>query len=58
MGEWPPDKIVRPLRMDYTDAIMMRNSTETIYQYIYVLPRGELNATLINGNPPVFDGTH
>jgi hypothetical protein len=27
----------------------MRISGETIYQYIYVLPRGKLKATLIKG---------
>ena len=47
--EWSPDEIVRRLRMDYPDDMTMRISAETIYQYIYVLPRGELKATLIKG---------
>ena len=47
--EWSPDEIVKWLRMDYPDDMTMRISAETIYQYIYVLPRGELKATLIKG---------
>lgn len=34
---------------DYADDESMRISAEAIYQYIYVLPRGELKATLIKG---------
>jgi len=45
--EWSPDEITRRLRMDYPDDMTMRISAETIYQYIYVLPRGKLKATLI-----------
>ena len=44
--EWSPDEIVRRLKMDYPGDMTMRISAETIYQYIYVLPRGELKATL------------
>lgn len=47
--QWSPDEIARRLRWDYAHAMSMRISGETIYQYIYVLPRGELKATLIKG---------
>jgi IS30 family transposase len=47
--EWLPDEIFKRLRMDYPDDMTMRISAETIYQYIYVLPQGELKATLIKG---------
>jgi IS30 family transposase len=35
--------------VDYADDESMRISAEAIYQYIYVLPRGELKATLVAG---------
>jgi IS30 family transposase len=40
--QWSPDEIARRLRLDYAHDMSMRISSETIYQYIYVLPRGEL----------------
>jgi IS30 family transposase len=46
---WSPDEIARRLKVDYADDMTMRISAEAIYQYIYVLPRGELKATLIKG---------
>jgi len=46
---WSPDEIARRLRLDYAQDMTMQVSHETIYQYIYVLPRGELKATLIKG---------
>jgi transposase, IS30 family len=46
---WSPDQIARCLLSDYTDDAGMRISAEAIYRYIYVLPRGELKATLIKG---------
>jgi IS30 family transposase len=46
---WSPDEIARRLAVDYPDDMSMRLSAEAIYQYIYVLPRGELKATLIKG---------
>ena len=46
---WSPDEIARRLRLDYAQDMIMQISHETIYQYIYVLPRGELKATLIRG---------
>jgi len=46
---WSPDEISRRLLSDYANDRSMRISAEAIYQYIYVLPRGELKATLIKG---------
>jgi IS30 family transposase len=46
---WSPDEIACRLLSDYADDKSMRISAEAIYQYIYVLPRGELKATLIKG---------
>ena len=46
---WSPDEIARRLLADYADDRSMRVSAEAIYQYIYVLPRGELKTTLIKG---------
>jgi len=37
--QWSPDEIARRLRLDYAQDMSMRISGETIYQYIYVLPR-------------------
>lgn len=44
-----PDQIVNRLKKLYPRDINMIISKETIYQYIYVLPRGELKKTLIKG---------
>lgn len=44
---WSPRKIVKRLAAKYPGERAMRPSHETIYRYIYVLPRGALNATLI-----------
>ena len=44
---WSPREIVRRLHMEYPYDKDMRISHETIYQYIYVLPRGSLKRTLI-----------
>ena len=44
-----PDQIVHRLIKVYPTDVAMRISKETIYQYIYVLPRGELKKTLIKG---------
>lgn len=46
---WSPREIVKRLEADYPDNTHMRISHEAIYQYIYVLPRGMLKATLIKG---------
>lgn len=44
---WSPEEIVKRLRIEYPTEMTMRISHEAIYQYIYVLPRGELKHTLI-----------
>jgi len=46
---WSPDQIARTLREEYPDDRTMRISPETIYAYVYVLPRGELKRTLVEG---------
>jgi IS30 family transposase len=46
---WSPREIVKRMAEDYPDDRRMRISHEAIYQYIYVLPRGSLKATLIKG---------
>jgi IS30 family transposase len=44
---WSPYEIVKRLPEEYPHDMTMRISHEAIYQYIYVLPRGELKQTLI-----------
>jgi IS30 family transposase len=44
---WSPEQIARWLRTAYPDDATMRISHEAIYTYLYVLPRGELKATLL-----------
>lgn len=44
---WSPEEIVKRLAEEYPHDMTMRISHEAIYQYIYVLPRGELKRTLI-----------
>lgn len=46
---WSPKQIQHRLLLDYPDTPSMHIAHETIYQYIYVLPRGELKKTLIEG---------
>lgn len=43
---WSPEQIEKRLIMLYPDDMTMRISHEAIYQYIYVLPRGELRREL------------
>jgi IS30 family transposase len=43
---WSPDQIAKWLKNEYNDS-SMRVSAETIYTYIYILPRGELRKELI-----------
>ncbi|MBU1570873.1 MAG: IS30 family transposase [Proteobacteria bacterium] len=45
--EWSPQEISERLKIEYAWNIAMQISHEAIYQYIYVLPRGELKQTLI-----------
>lgn len=44
---WSPREIVARMKEEYPLDMTMRISHETVYQYIYVLPRGELKRTLI-----------
>ena len=46
---WSPEQIARTIRKEYPDHETMRISPEAIYDYIYVLPRGELKRTLVKG---------
>lgn len=39
---WSPQQIAKRLREDYPDDTTMRISHETLYQYLYILGRGEL----------------
>ena len=45
--EWSPGEISRRLKIEYSWDMDMQISPEAIYQYIYVLPRGELKQTLV-----------
>jgi IS30 family transposase len=45
--EWSPQEISERLKKGYSWDMTMQISHEAIYQYIYVLPRGELKQTLI-----------
>lgn len=45
---WSPEQIAKRLRIEYGDDKTMRISHETIYTYLYVLPRGELKAELLS----------
>lgn len=46
---WSPREIVKRLAAEYPDDRTMRLSHEAIYRYIYVLPRGALKTTFIQG---------
>lgn len=45
---WSPMQIANIIRTDYADDITMRISHETIYSYVYVLPRGSLRKELLS----------
>ena len=47
--KWSPEQIARELRKEYPLDMTMQISDEAIYQYIYVLPKGELKRQLIKG---------
>jgi transposase, IS30 family len=47
--EWSPEEIAERLKLDYANDMTMRISHETIYQYLYCLPRGELKKELMKG---------
>ena len=44
---WSPEQIARRIRKEYPHDMTMRISHETIYQHLYVLPRGELKKELL-----------
>ncbi len=48
-GEWSPEEIANRVQQDYPQDKTMRISHETIYQYLYCLPRGQLKAELMKG---------
>lgn len=45
--QWSPQQISLRLKMEYPNEIAMQISHESIYTYIYILPRGELKKELI-----------
>jgi IS30 family transposase len=47
--EWSPEEISRRLRLEYPEDSKMRISHESIYQYLYCLPKGELKKELMRG---------
>jgi IS30 family transposase len=47
--EWSPQEISKRLKIEYAWDMNMQVSHEAIYQYIYLLPRGELKQLLIKG---------
>ena len=47
--EWSPDEIAKRLKVDYPTDMTMQISHESIYTYIYCLPRGELKKELMRG---------
>ncbi len=47
--EWSPEEIAKRLKLDYPNDMTMRISHESIYQYLYCLPRGELKKELMKG---------
>jgi len=49
LKEWSPEEIAKRLKLDYSNNMTMRISHESIYQYLYCLPRGELKKELIKG---------
>ena len=44
--KWSPKQIAEELKKDYPDNMAMRIAPETIYTYIYILPRGALKKEL------------
>ncbi len=47
--EWSPEEIAERLVIEYPQDKTMRISHESIYQYLYCLPRGELKRELMKG---------
>lgn len=58
---WSPEQIAEWLKLEYVEKYM-RVSAETIYSYLYVLPRGELRKELLRGlrrgHPYRYKGGH
>lgn len=46
--QWSPEQICDRLRQDYAGEPHMQVCAETIYSYLYVLPRGELRRELLS----------
>jgi len=46
--QWSPQQISSRIKESYPDDEAMRVSAETIYTYLYVLPRGELRRELLS----------
>ena len=46
--EWSPEQIANMLTVAYPQDMIMRVSPETIYTYLYCLPRGELKKELMS----------
>jgi len=47
MNQWSPDEISKRLKLDFPQDLSMRVSAETIYTYLFCLPKGELRSSLI-----------
>lgn len=47
--EWSPEEISKRLKLEYVHNLSMRISHESIYQYLYCLPKGELKKELMRG---------
>lgn len=47
LKKWSPEQIAKRLKLVYPDDMDMQISHESIYSYLYVLPRGELKQSLI-----------
>ena len=45
--KWSPQEIAKRLKTDYATGMTMRASYETIYTYLYCLPRGSLKKELL-----------
>lgn len=48
-SEWSPEEIAHRVKLKYPQDTTMRISHETIYQHLYVLPKGELKKELMRG---------
>jgi len=47
--KWSPEEIAKRIALEYPEDKTMKISHETIYQYLYCLPRGELKKELMAG---------